>query len=95
MYGEIVIISCLQTNISNPKMLFRNLLYFIGIIVLVSCTDFAQIKFDKIKWMTKDDMTFPYRNKMLRDLTTNHKLVGLKHSEVIDVSSPKNSTFLK
>ena len=71
-------------------MLFRNLLFFIGIIGLVSCTDFGQAKFDKIKWMTKDDMTFPNRNNMLKDLTTNHKLVGLKHNEAIELLGEPN-----
>jgi hypothetical protein len=71
-------------------MLLRNLLFFIGLMGLFSCTDFKQTKFDKIKWMTKDDMEFPYRNKMLKDLTTNYKLVGLKHNEVVDLLGEPN-----
>jgi hypothetical protein len=64
-------------------MLLRNFLLFITLTGLFSCKDFGQIKYDKGKWMTKDDMEFPYRNKMLKDLTTNYKLVGLKHREII------------
>ena len=42
--------------------------------------------------MTKDDMEFPYRNKMLKDLTTNYKLVGLKRNEIINILGEPNST---
>jgi hypothetical protein len=52
--------------------------------------DFAQIKFDKRKWRTKDDMKFPFRDKMLKDLTTNYKLVGLKHNEIINLLGEPN-----
>ena len=65
-------------------------LLFIALIGLFSCKDFGQIKFDKGKWISKDDMEFPYRNKMLKDLTTNYKLVGLKHSEIINLLGEPN-----
>jgi hypothetical protein len=50
----------------------------------------GQIKFDKGKWLTKDDMEFPYRNKMLKDLTTHYKLVGLKYNEIINLFGEPN-----
>ena len=71
-------------------MLLRNLLLFIVLFGLFSCKDFGQIKFDKGKWRTTDDMEFSYRNKMLKDLTTNYKLVGLKHSQIIDLLGEPN-----
>jgi hypothetical protein len=71
-------------------MHLRKRLLLIALIGLFSCKDFEQIKFDKGKWRTKDDMEFPYRNKMLKDLTTNYKLVGLKHSEIIELLGEPN-----
>ena len=35
-------------------------------------------------------MEFPYRNKMLKDLTSNYKLVGLKHSEIVNLLGDPN-----
>lgn len=57
--------------------------YILITIFLVSCNQ--QIKFNQAQWQTKDDMEYPYRKKMLNDLTTNHKLSGLKYSEIIDL----------
>ena len=62
-------------------MSFRNNLLVV-IHILVSCNDTGQLKFDKTKWNTKDDNEFTYRNKMITDLTTNYKLVGLKYREI-------------
>lgn len=50
-------------------------------IMLLSCN--RQSSFDKTKWVMGGNMEFPYRNSMLKDLTTNYKLVGLKYSELI------------
>ncbi|MGE5518902.1 MAG: hypothetical protein ACM3VS_03165 [Candidatus Dadabacteria bacterium] len=50
-------------------------------IILISCNQ--QSKFDKTKWATGGNMEFPYRTSMLKDLTMNYKLVGLKYSELI------------
>ncbi|MBT9484950.1 hypothetical protein [Sediminibacterium sp.] len=41
--------------------------------------------FDKQKWMTKDDMEYPFRNDMLKDLTLKHQLKGIKYSKLIDL----------
>ena len=71
-------------------MLLKNRLLFIALIGLFSCKDFGQTKFDKGRWITKDDMEFPYRNKMLKDLTTNYKLVGLKYNEIINLLGEPN-----
>jgi hypothetical protein len=51
------------------------------VIILLGCNH--QIKFDKTKWTTGGNMEFPYRNSMLKDLTTNYKLTGIGYSELI------------
>jgi hypothetical protein len=45
-----------------------------------------------VKWDEQPDLAFtpPYREKMLKDLTTNHKLVGLKYSEIINLLGAPN-----
>lgn len=54
------------------------------IFTMFSCNQ--QIKFDKNKWNEQTDPLFPssYRSKMLRDLTTNYKLIGLSYHQLID-----------
>ncbi|MDQ6762932.1 MAG: hypothetical protein M3015_09945 [Bacteroidota bacterium] len=71
-------------------MLFRNLLFFVGFLGLCSCKDFGQTRFQKIKWMEKDDIEFPYRKKMLNDLITNYKLAGRKKDEIINLLGEPN-----
>jgi hypothetical protein len=65
-------------------------LHFIVLIFVTSCN--KQIKFDKDKWRENIDPAFPspYRNKMLKDLTANYKLVGLKYSELINLLGEPN-----
>ena len=41
--------------------------------------------FDSAKWKMKEDTEYPYRNKMAGDLTKNHKLVGLRYNQVIEL----------
>ena len=57
-----------------------------------SCNSIQQIKFDKVKWNERTDPAFPppYRSKMLKDLTTEHKLVGLKYSQLIELLGEPN-----
>jgi hypothetical protein len=61
-------------------------LIYLGLLVLFlfSCNN-KEIKFDKSKWDLQIDPLFPssYRLKMLNDLTSNYKLVGFKHSQLI------------
>lgn len=47
--------------------------------------DANEKKFNKIKWGTKDDKDYPYRDKMLDDLISNVNLKGLKKEEVINM----------
>jgi hypothetical protein len=55
-------------------------------VLLLSC----QEKFDRNKWRIKDDLEYPYRENMVRDLTQGHKLIGLKYSQVIDLLGQPN-----
>ena len=69
------------------KYKFVQLLFSILILLLVSCNN---KRFDSIKWSTKYDMTYPYRNSILKDLTSNHKLVGLKYNQLINLLGRPN-----
>lgn len=54
-------------------------------IIFLSCE--SQVKFDKVKWQTKEDPAFPpqSRKSMLKDLQANHKLEGMSHSQIIEL----------
>ncbi|HTF27304.1 MAG TPA: hypothetical protein VK625_00590 [Flavitalea sp.] len=62
------------------------------IIFFLSCTQLAEIKFDKEKWNERIDVDFPsaYREEMLSELLRNHKLVGLKYSQLIEMLGSPN-----
>jgi hypothetical protein len=57
---------------------------FAAFTLLISCNQ--QIKFDKNKWHEQIDPAFPstYRPRMLDDLTTNFKLIGLSYHQLVD-----------
>ncbi|MBT1711421.1 hypothetical protein KK062_24475 [Fulvivirgaceae bacterium PWU5] len=54
------------------------------IIIMTACNE---KKFEKKGWAAKPDANFPpnERGDMLNDLLSNHKLVGLKYSNVISL----------
>ncbi|WP_412464412.1 hypothetical protein [Flavobacterium mekongense] len=56
----------------------------------LSCEN--SLKFDKSGWLQKDDPDgYKNRESMLKDLLENHKIKGLKYSELIDLlGSPEN-----
>jgi hypothetical protein len=57
-------------------------------VFLLSCGhNNMQIKFDGNKWNEQTDPIFPsvYRPKMLADLTSNHQLIGLGYSHLIQL----------
>ena len=72
------------------KYTFKPIFFALLISFFSSCNN--EIKFDKVKWDEKPDLVFtpPYRKKMLKDLTTNHKLVGLKYLEIIRLLGAPN-----
>lgn len=45
----------------------------------------TQVKFDKIKWQTKDGDAYPYRNDMLDNLIDSVTLKGLRHDSLINL----------
>jgi len=64
------------------------ILQFTAVVILLSCNGGnKQIKFDKNKWGEQADPLFPspYRAKMLKDLTMNYDLKGLKYSELTEL----------
>lgn len=64
------------------------ILLFTTAAFLSSCSeDKKQIKFEQNKWNEQVDPLFPssYRPQMLKDLTTNYRLKGLKYSELIEL----------
>jgi hypothetical protein len=40
-------------------------------------------EFDKLKWATKNDAGYPYRDKMLKDLMRNHELHGVEKDSLV------------
>lgn len=53
------------------------------LLMVVSCNQ--SMKFDSVKWKTKDDMEYPYREKMLVDLTKNNNLAGLHYTQLVEL----------
>lgn len=45
----------------------------------------SQLKFDKVKWQTKEDEAYPYRNKMLDDLIDSVNLKGIQYDSLINI----------
>jgi hypothetical protein len=40
-------------------------------------------KFDKAKWAIKNEKTYPYRDKMLKDLIADRRLTGIKRDSIL------------
>lgn len=53
-----------------------------SLMLFLSCSN--EVKFEKKGWMTIEDPIYPpsSREKMLGDLLENHKLIGLKYSQM-------------
>lgn len=73
-------------------------LIFIFFTILVSCGQTA--KFNQDDWQNTSDLgRHPLREKMLKDLTENHKLKGLHYADLIkklgqpDFWEPENSAI--
>ncbi len=58
---------------------------------LISCDNITRMKFDKSGWNSKNDIVYDYRENMLLDLIENHKVTGLKYSDLIDLLGPPDS----
>jgi hypothetical protein len=58
----------------------------IGLLILTSMLFSCNSKFEKSKWIQTDDIeNYPFRDRMIKDLTSNHKLKGLTYSQLIDL----------
>jgi uncharacterized membrane protein len=79
---------------------FKSKIIFLSLnLLLLSCDH--NIKFEKSGWLETDDPDgYANRENMLNDLISNHKLKGLKYSEIIDLLGPpenyenKNSNII-
>ena len=59
--------------------------FFAVVICSFSTSCENQIKFDKAGWAKIEDLgIYPNRNKMLNDLTKNHKLKGLTYRQLVE-----------
>ena len=45
----------------------------------------AEEKFDKAKWAIKNEKTYPYRDKMLKDLIADRRLTGIKRDSILNM----------
>lgn len=76
-----VIHTLFMSKLSSRKFLSVTLRVFV-LCILLSCN---QDKFGKAKWTYTNDPLFPSsdRPRMLDDLVSNHKLVGLSYAQLI------------
>lgn len=66
------------------KNLNLKLINIFVLLCLISCNSNA--KFEKMGWNQKGDLnSYPNREKMLNDLMENHKIKGLKYSELVNL----------
>ncbi|MDB5193726.1 MAG: hypothetical protein JWQ96_3289 [Segetibacter sp.] len=69
-------------------MKIRNalLLFFLAFLACKNKSDEkSEEKFDKIKWATKQDREYTYRDKMLADFMTSYKLNGVPKDSVLSL----------
>jgi len=45
----------------------------------------AEISFDQTKWMTKEGLDYPYRDKMLNSIVYNDTVRALNKDEILDL----------
>ena len=64
-------------------MIELKLLILLMVVLMSSCNQ--SMEFDSFKWKMKEDIEYPYRNRMLGDLTKNHNVVGLPYSQIIEL----------
>lgn len=62
-------------------MKIQPVIFLILCIILIGCSE----KFDKQRWTEGDGTSFSYRDDMLDDLLTNHKLIGLNYHQLVNL----------
>ena len=65
------------------KLIKLKLLILLIAVLVWGCNQ--SMEFDSAKWKMKEDIEYPYRDKMLGDLTKNHKLVGIHYGKIIEL----------
>ena len=73
---------------SNP--LFK---IAICLILFVAVTGCGGVKFEKDRWRDTDGLTYKMRERILEDLTTNYKLVGMNYKDVIRLLGKPDDTY--
>ncbi|HTK21590.1 MAG TPA: hypothetical protein VL442_18855 [Mucilaginibacter sp.] len=65
---------------------------FYTLLVCCNVADINNRKFEKAKWDSVEDLrSYPYREDMLKDLITHHKIKGLTRKQLIDsIGEPEN-----
>ena len=53
------------------------------LLLCAAVTGCIRVKFDKEKWRNTDGLSYKMRDNVLKDLTTNYKLVGMTYKDVI------------
>jgi hypothetical protein len=49
-------------------------------------------KFDKVKWVTRNERQYPFRDGMLKDLMANYELHGIKKDSILNLLGPPDRT---
>ena len=76
------------------SLTYRSLIILAIAIAFTACK--RNIKFDKEKWNEGDGLTYPMRDNVLKDLTTNYKLTGMTYKDVIRLlGKPDDTARLK
>jgi hypothetical protein len=81
-------------------MQIRNLVPLLFLLCCLSCKNTKQDEpdknndkgtFDKVKWATKEDKDYPYRNELLKNFIVGQRLKRLKREEVLDMLGQPDS----
>jgi hypothetical protein len=72
----------------NPLAVMKIFGFVATVMILFACNQ--QMKFEKSKWRLKDDMEYPYRDEMIRDLTMNNKLTWMKYAQLNELLGEPN-----
>jgi outer membrane protein assembly factor BamE (lipoprotein component of BamABCDE complex) len=68
------------------------LLFFLCFLACKNVKQNKDEQFDRDKWATKNELDYPYRDQMIKDLIANQKLHGLKKDEVVHLLGEPDRT---
>ena len=76
-----------------PNNKKKPIFVFLVSITLIACSN--NKKFNKAQWLQIEDVQqYPYRQSMLKDLTTNYKLKGLTCEQLFDLIGEPQSNLV-